>query len=53
MTDLDDKDERKMQIKMRKIELFVQALKDDEMLIYLIQAAQYQLLKREEKRYKH
>jgi hypothetical protein len=46
---IDDKDDRKMQIKMRKIELFMQNL-DDEMLIYAIQVASYRLNKREEKR---
>ena len=46
---LDDGQERAVQIKMRKIELFAKSL-DEEMLIYLIQAATHQLTIREEKR---
>lgn len=49
LTFIDDKTERKMQIKMRKIELFMQNL-NDEMLVYAIQVASYRLNKREEKR---
>jgi len=46
---LDDKQERTVQIKMRKLELLTKDL-DEEMLIYLIQAATYQLTIRQEKR---
>ena len=45
----DDKEERKMQIKMRKIELQIQEL-DDELIMYMIQRAEYELNRRYEKR---
>lgn len=48
MIALDDVDERKLQIKMRKIELFAKGL-NEEMLVYLIQAANYYLIKKMEK----
>ena len=47
----DDKEERKMQIKMRKIELQIQEL-DDELIMYMIQRAEYELNRRYEKRLK-
>lgn len=47
----DDKEERKMQIKMRKIELQIQEL-DEELIIYMIQRAEYELNRRQEKRNK-
>lgn len=45
----DDKEERKFQIKMRKIELQIEEL-DEELIVYMIQRAEYELNKRQERR---